>query len=198
MAIHLLLPAAANARLRVVLLTAWFAASITSVVSGCAAPGAPSTVAIPGGGGRGLPMVVTHVVDGDTVDLRLPDGSTGRVRLLGIDTPETVKPNTPVQCYGPEASARTKALLPQGTGVLVQRDAEARDRYGRLLAYLWRGDDGLFINASLVTDGYARTLSIDPNTAHRPDLSRAQSLARQAGAGLWGACPPEASNRRGG
>ena len=149
---------------------------------------APTTVALPDGSGIGLALAVTHVVDGDTVDLRLPDGSSGRARLLGIDTPETVKPNTPVQCYGPEASGRTKALLPAGTEVLVQRDTEARDRYGRLLVYVWRRSDGLFVNGALVSDGYARTLSIEPNHAHRRDLSAQATEARSAKRGLWGAC----------
>ena len=85
-----------------------------------------------------------------------------RVRLLGVDTPETVKPDTPVECFGPEASARTKELLPPGTAVRVQRDTEARDRYDRLLVYLWRGDDGLFVNQTIVAGGFARTLSIEP------------------------------------
>lgn len=147
-----------------------------------------ATVAIPGTGGQGVALVVTHVVDGDTIDLRLPDGSTDRARLLGVDTPETVKPNTPVQCFGPEASARTKALLPPGTDVLLQRDTEARDRYGRLLVYVWRRRDGLFVNHALVADGFARTLFIEPNHAYRSDLSATSAAARRAGAGLWGSC----------
>lgn len=159
----------------------------STILLGCASE-RPDTVALPDGSGTGLALEVTHVVDGDTVDLRLPDGSNGRARLLGIDTPETVKPNTPVQCYGPEASARTKALLPAGTEVLVQRDTEARDRYGRLLVYLWRRSDGLFVNGALVSDGFARTLSIEPNHAHRRDLSADAADARTAGRGLWGTC----------
>jgi micrococcal nuclease len=155
----------------------------------CTGPDAPRPVAVPGGG-RGLPATITHVIDGDTVDLRI-GGRTERARLLGIDTPETVKPDAPVECFGPEASARTKALLPQGTPVLVQRDREARDRYGRLLVYLWRRRDQLFVNGSLVRDGYARTLSIAPNTGHQVDLAADQAGARSAGAGLWGTCPPE-------
>ncbi len=170
----------------------------TVLMTGCTGSAATATVVIPGGAGRGLPLTVTHVVDGDTVDLRLPDGSTDRARLLGIDTPETVKPNTPVQCYGPEASARTKALLPVGTAVLVQRDAEGRDRYGRLLVYIWRRADGLFVNRSLVVEGYARTLSINPNTAHRSDLAQAQDRARQGGTGLWGTCNADGSVRQSG
>jgi micrococcal nuclease len=158
-------------------------------VAGCASPGAPRSLAVPGGG-RGLPATVTHVVDGDTVDLELA-GESERARLLGIDTPETVKPNAPVGCFGPEASARTKALLPPGTTVVVQRDREPRDRYGRLLVYLWRRRDDLFVNGSLVSDGFARTLSIAPNTSHQADLAARAGSARSAGAGLWAACPPD-------
>jgi len=172
------------------LLTALVPLGLLAVLTAaCTAPRGPQTIALPGGG-RGLPGTVTHVVDGDTVDLQIGD-TTERARLLGIDTPETVKPDTPVQCYGPEASARTKALLPPGTAVVVQRDREARDRYGRLLVYLWRRRDHLFVNGSLVGDGYARTLSIAPNTSHQADLAAQMDAARTAGAGLWGTCPPD-------
>ena len=166
------------------------AIALALISTGCSHPPNPHTVTVPGGT-TGLAATVTHVVDGDTVDLRLGSGATERARLLGIDTPETVKPNTPVQCYGPEASARTKDLLPPGTPVAVQRDQEARDRYGRLLVYLWRRNDGMFVNRSLVADGYARTLSIEPNTAHRALLADALRSARSSGAGLWATCPPE-------
>ena len=168
----------------------WAALAIVLValiaVTSCTHPAA--TVVLPGGSGRGLVMTVTHVVDGDTVDVRGADGGTERARLLGIDTPETVKPNTPVQCFGPEASARVKTLLPPGTRVAVQRDTEARDRYGRLLLYVWRQSDGLFVNASLVSDGFARILSIEPNTAHRRDLGARAAAARDHRLGLWGRC----------
>ncbi|WP_426573298.1 thermonuclease family protein [Aquihabitans sp. McL0605] len=164
-------------------------AAVALSTTACTHPARAGTVAIPGGG-RGGRATVTHVVDGDTVDLMLAGGGHERARLLGIDTPETVKPNTPVQCFGPEASARTKDLLAPGTAVLVQRDREARDRYGRLLVYLWRAADGLFVNRSLVADGYARVLSIEPNTAHRADLAATSAAARAAGRGLWSTCPP--------
>lgn len=133
---------------------------------------------------------VVRVVDGDTVDLRI-GGATETARLLGIDTPETVKPGAPVDCYGPEASARTKELLPAGTPVRVTRDVEARDRYQRLLVYLVRARDDLFVNLSLLADGFARILNIAPNDAHRADLARAATEARAAERGLWGACPPD-------
>ena len=169
------------------------AGSLISLLTACAGPPALAQVELPGGAGRGSPARVAEVVDGDTVDLEFDGSRRERVRLLGVDTPETVKPDAPVECFGPEASARTKAILPAGTAVLVQRDEEARDRYGRLLAYVWRRADGLFVNRSLVAEGYARTLSIDPNTAHRRDLAAASGEARTAGRGLWAACPIEAS-----
>lgn len=165
--------------------------SVVLVVVACTAPAPPEPVPIPGRTDRGLPATVVQVIDGDTLEVRFSDGSTDRVRLLGIDTPETVKPDAPVDCFGPEASARTEDLLPADTPVIVQRDREARDRYGRLLLYLWRQQDGLFVNASLLADGYARTLSIEPNSTHRSYLSAESAAARAAGTGLWGACPED-------
>jgi micrococcal nuclease len=143
-------------------------------------------------GGAGPPgtATVVRVVDGDTVDVRLGRRAE-TARLLGVDTPETVAPGEPVDCYGPEASDRTKELLPAGTEVRVERDVEARDRYGRLLVYLVRVRDDLFVNRSLLADGYARPLSIAPNESYRAELARASSEARSAGRGLWGACPPD-------
>lgn len=132
---------------------------------------------------------VLHAVDGDTIDVRI-GGRTERVRLLGIDTPETVDPDEPVGCFGPDASRRTKRLLAPGTAVVLRRDREARDRYGRLLAYVVRARDHLFVNLALVAGGFARTLSIEPNTAHRAELAEAEAAARAAGRGLWGSCRP--------
>ena len=97
---------------------------------------------------------VKKVVDGDTITVRL-SGRTETVRLIGVDTPETVHPTKPVECFGPEASAFTKSLLAPGTEVSVVRDAEARDRYGRLLAYVTRLDDGLFVNRAILENGMA-------------------------------------------
>jgi micrococcal nuclease len=132
---------------------------------------------------------VSRVVDGDTVIVR--SGSrTLDVRLLGIDTPETVDPHRPVGCYGPEASAYTKHLL-TGRRVRLVYDRELHDRYGRWLAYIYLerpGRPDLFVNARLITAGYARTLSIPPNTAHAADLSEFERQAALAGRGLWTAC----------
>lgn len=142
----------------------------------------------PPGRGGSLDARVTRVVDGDTVVARLADGERERVRYIGIDTPESVKPDTPVQCFAEQASHRNSALV-AGRAVLLRLDAEHRDRYGRLLAYVYRRADGLFVNAALVRDGYAETLRIPPNTAHARELSRLERAARERGAGLWGACP---------
>jgi micrococcal nuclease len=111
-----------------------------------------------------------------------------KIRLIGVDTPETVHPTKPVGCFGPEASAYTKALLPKGTDVYVVRDAEARDRYKRLLAYVYRTADDLFVNLSLVSGGFAVPLSIAPNTAHEKDFVAAAIEAERTNIGLWAQC----------
>ena len=134
------------------------------------------------------PARVVAVVDGDTVEVAV-GGRTERVRLLGIDTPETVDPDRPVGCFGPEASARTAALLPDGTEVVLERDVEGRDHFGRLLAYVFRADDDTFVNEVLVAEGYAEVLVIEPNGAYAERLRTAESSARASGAGLWGSCP---------
>ncbi len=130
---------------------------------------------------------VVAVTDGDTIDVDF-GGDVEAVRLLGIDTPETHHPTKPVECFGTEASARTAELLPEGTAVHLVRDVEARDRYGRLLAYVYRAEDDLFVNRSLAEDGYADVLDIAPNGAHAAELARVVSTARAEGRGLWGAC----------
>jgi micrococcal nuclease len=131
--------------------------------------------------------VVVRVVDGDTLVARLA-GQEEDVRLIGIDTPETVKPNAPVDCFGPEASRRTKELLPPGTPIRLERDVEGRDHYGRLLAYVYRVDDATFVNLALAEEGLARPLSIAPNTAYASRFAAATATARREGKGLWGAC----------
>ncbi len=98
-------------------------------------------------------MVAKHV-DGDTVRVRFPGrAETESVRFIGIDTPETHGPGGLRECFGKEASARTAALLPVGTAVRLERDAEARDRYGRLLVYVYRQRDDLFVNLALAATG---------------------------------------------
>jgi micrococcal nuclease len=158
------------------------------VMAGCR--GAPRPTSPPVGS-TAVPTnaVVVRAVDGDTVDVSV-GGRRERVRLIGIDTPETKDPERPVQCYGPEASALTEALLPAGTAVRLERDVEARDDYGRLLACLYRGIDGLFVNLDLARRGAAAVLSIRPNVAHAGEIAAAVDEARRAQRGRWGACPP--------
>jgi micrococcal nuclease len=132
---------------------------------------------------------VTRVVDGDTVYVRAGSRSFD-VRLLGIDTPGTVDPDRPVGCYGEEASAYTKHLL-TGRRVRLVYDRQLHDVYGRWLAYIYLQREGrpdLFVNAQLVSAGYARTLSIPPNTAHATELAALERTAALAGRGLWSAC----------
>jgi micrococcal nuclease len=126
---------------------------------------------------------VQRVVDGDTIVL----ASGERVRYIGVDTPESVKPGTPVQCFA-KAAGRANERLVAGEPVRLRFDAERRDRYGRLLAYVYRDRDGLFVNAELVRRGYATTLTIPPNVAHAGEFRRLARSARREGRGLWSAC----------
>jgi micrococcal nuclease len=135
-------------------------------------------------GPRSVRAFVSRVVDGDTVEV-LIDGAQDEVRYIGIDTPETVKPGSPVQCFGPQASAANKRLV-EHRRVLLVFDSERRDVYGRLLAYVYSG--GAFVNARLVRLGYARTLTIAPNVAHAGLFDRLAAAAGRAGRGLWGRC----------
>jgi micrococcal nuclease len=157
------------------------AALAVATVAGCG-PFADRGDALPPG-----EAVVTHPIDGDTVEVRI-GGHTESVRLIGIDTPESVARDRPVECFGPEAKQRTAELLPAGTHVRLERDIEARDQYGRLLAYVHRIDDGAFVNLLLVDEGYAESFPYPPNTAHRADFDRAEAAARAGGRGLWPTC----------
>ena len=141
-----------------------------------------------GGGGGGVASVgrVVRVVDGDTIAVQL--GATReKVRYIGVDTPETKDPRRPVQCYGQKA-ADFNARLVDGELVRVVRDVQARDRYGRLLAYVYRVRDELFVNAELARLGYAQPLSIAPDVRYADRFAQLAGQARQAGRGLWSAC----------
>jgi len=128
---------------------------------------------------------VVHVSDGDTITVAMA-GRTERVRILGADTPEVVDPRKPVQCYGPEASAHTKSRLPPGTHVTLETDAEPRDKYGRLLAYVYA--DGARYDDELLRLGFARLLVIPPNGVHARAMLQAELEARSVRRGLWGVC----------
>ncbi len=131
---------------------------------------------------------VVRVVDGDTIRVRLRD-STQTVRYIGVDTPETVKPGEPVECFGKPASEFNRRLV-AGRLVRLRFGAERRDRYGRLLAYVFlSGGDARSVNARLIAGGYGRVLTIEPNSAHRIPFGRLESDARRRRRGLWGSCP---------
>lgn len=136
------------------------------------------------------PAQVVRVVDGDTIDVVI-EGQRYRVRYIGIDTPESVDPRRPVECFGREASQRNKELV-EGKTVYLEKDVSETDRYGRLLRYVWA--DGEMVNARLVEEGYATVSTYPPDVKHAELLARLQAEAQEAGRGLWGACPtPEAT-----
>ncbi|WP_232699639.1 thermonuclease family protein [Brevibacillus daliensis] len=124
---------------------------------------------------------ITRVVDGDTFEI-----STGeKVRLIGVDTPETVKPNHPVEAYGKEASDYTKKML-TSKQVTLQFDVEPYDKYGRLLAYVYL-EDGTFYNEHVIKEGYARIMTVPPNVAQADLFLKGEQEARKGNIGLWGA-----------
>ena len=129
---------------------------------------------------------VIRAVDGDTIEARI-GGRREDVRYIGVDTPETVKPDTPVQCFGPRASTFNHRLV-EGRRVRLVFGVERRDVYGRLLAYVYLGRR--FVNAMLVRRGLARTLTIPPNDRFAPLFRRLELRAARAGRGLWAACAP--------
>ena len=130
---------------------------------------------------------VKHVVDGDTIDIAI-GGNTERVRLIGVNTPETKHPTKGVECFGPEASAYIEKLLPAGTKLRIERDIEARDKYGRLLLYVYIANSNVFVNLDLVLKGFARPMVFEPNTAHKTDFAQAATQAELRNVGLWQAC----------
>jgi micrococcal nuclease len=155
---------------------------VALVLSACGGLDRPA--AVPGPPGT---AVVVRPVDGDTVVVRV-GAAEESVRLIGIDTPESVSRQRPVECFGPEAKHRTAALLPAGTTVRLERDVEARDAYDRLLAYVTRVDDGVLVNLLLVSEGYAESAPFPPNLAHQAELDRAMADAKAQQRGLWPAC----------
>ena len=124
-------------------------------------------------------QVVERVVDGDTIVVR----GVGRVRLIGVDTPETVHPSRPVEFFGREASAFAKRLL-DGQRVRLEYDREPTDRYGRTLAYVHLAD-GTFVNAEIIRRGYGHAYTRFP-FRHLDRFRQLEREARAAGRGLWG------------
>ena len=135
----------------------------------------------------GLSAVVTRVVDGDTIIVQVQE-QTETVRLLGIDTPEKAGGPRPAECFGADASARLAELLPPQSEILLSRDQESRDQYSRLLAFVHRADDGLFINLTMIEEGYATPLFFAPNRAAEHQFVAAGDAARRNWIGFWPAC----------
>jgi endonuclease YncB( thermonuclease family) len=134
---------------------------------------------------------VVRVVDGDTVRVRVGDRTT-TVRYIGVDAPESVKPGEPVQCFAKRASEFNRRLV-NGERVRLRFGPERFDRYGRLLAYVGLVDrNSRSVNALLIARGYARVLTIPPNTQHEQAYSRLEQRARERGLGLWSSCPRSA------
>jgi micrococcal nuclease len=137
----------------------------------------------PAGSGR-----VVHIADGDTITVALGGGRREKVRYIGVDTPELHRPGASTECFAKRA-AKANARMVNHQRVRLLVDREARDRFGRVLAYVHRERDGLFVNAELVRRGLARTLTIRPNVRYAARFAKLQKQAKRAGLGLWKACP---------
>ncbi|CAB4869248.1 unannotated protein [freshwater metagenome] len=156
----------------------------SSLCAGCGTGiGAPESSGAP----TTTTVAVERVVDGDTIVVRTKRGLE-RVRLIGVDAPESVKPGAPVECFGPQASAQLHRLL-DGRSVRLETDVESYDAYGRLLAWVVRRPDGLLINEALLRGGWGERFRRTPNVRYVERLKRAETAARADGAGLWAACP---------
>jgi micrococcal nuclease len=149
------------------------------VIAACGGGSSPDADLPPGDN-----TVVERHTDGDTLWVE----DDVKVRLIGIDTPETHNPQEAVGCFATEAAAFLADLLPLGTEVRLVYDVERLDRYDRTLAYIYRNRDGLFVNAELVRQGYALAYTVPPNVAHADEFVTLQASAREADRGLWSAC----------
>lgn len=148
---------------------------------------APAVTLSVGPGPEGPTQVatVTKVTDGDTIHVDI-DGTDYTVRYIGMDAPESVDPETPVEPGGPQASDANRALV-GGKQVYLEKDVSETDRFGRLLRYVWlRSDDGwVMVDRQIVLDGWARAKAYPPDIKYQPTLVDAEAQARSAGVGLW-------------
>lgn len=131
-------------------------------------------------------ILVTKVIDGDTIEI----AGGKKVRLLGVDTPETVDPRKSVQCFGKEASNEVKKLL-EDKEVILEKDVSETDKYGRLLRFVYLPlPDGklLFVDDYLIREGFAKVLTIPPDVKFSEQFLQAQREAREAKRGLWEKC----------
>jgi len=163
----------------------WVVVVALAALAACDATSTTTTAPAPGE--LEANAIIDDVIDGDTVDVIIT-GREERVPLIGIDTPETKKPNSPIECFGPEATAFTEALLPIGTPIYIERDVVNRDDFGRLLGYVYRADDGIFVNYEIMRQGFAQPLSIPPNDTFAELFADAARAAEADDAGLWAAC----------
>lgn len=133
---------------------------------------------------------MVRVIDGDTIEL---EGSR-KVRYIGIDTPESVDPRQPIQCFGKEAAEKNKEWV-LGKEVRLEKDVSETDRYGRLLRYVYVrvGETELLVNEGLVREGFAHSSSYPPDVKYQERLRLAEQEAREVGRGLWNECPVEKS-----
>ena len=131
--------------------------------------------------GRSLEATVVKVVDGDTIHVQL-GGRVEKVRYIGVNAPEVHHPTRGQEPGGREAAALNRDLV-GGREIRIELDVQERDRYGRLLAYVWVGD--LMVNAELVRRGYAQVMTVPPNVRHQALFLALQREAREAGRGLW-------------
>ena len=163
--------------------------AVALLVSGCAA-GRDGSRSLPT-----IPAVVDRVVDGDTAWVRLGDGRTEKVRFIGVDSPESTTRKEP---FGEAAAAYTRSVLEAGRAVELETDVDQRDRYGRLLAYVWLSRPetaaatdarDAMLNAMLVRDGYATVLTVPPNVAYADLFVALQLEARRAARGVWALGP---------
>lgn len=137
-------------------------------------------------GVEGDRVLVTKVVDGDTIELQ----SGEKVRLIGIDTPETKDPKRPIGCFGKEASNKAKNLL-EGKEVILQKDISETDKYKRLLRYVFlplEGGQMLFVQDYLVREGFGKVLTFPPDVKFNEQLREAEEYAKINKKGLWGKC----------
>ena len=176
---------------RKLLIALWIAVPAAWLLLGC---GEQDTAPRAAAAGKAREQArVQRVVDGDTLKVRLADGRKQRVRLVGIDTPETKRPDTPVQCGGPQASALMRRLVldPRGRGVAVilvrDQTQDAEDRYGRRLAYvdLTSGRD---VGLALIEAGWARAVAYDGRYAREDPYEAAERRARSQRRGIWALC----------
>ena len=140
-------------------------------------------------------VFVPRVIDGDTIEVQPVDPKTGSlgqqevVRYIGMDTPETVDPDKPVECYGHEASVRDKALV-EGKYVAMTKDVSEYDKYGRLLRFVYLLDaSNTMVDLELVKEGYARVLTIPPDVEYADEFNAAAATAQSEKLGFWSACP---------